>query len=192
MGARVAALLVVLLALAGCGAAGPAAPASPGLSVVHRELVQAGPYPVTVGFTEWPMRAERSLDVVFLPEPGVDRVSGTLTRVSPSGQVATLPLLRHPKMRSAYGLDIVAFREQGTWLLRFDLQGPQGPGSGVLAVDVGERPGVPVLVGWLPTLGILGVMVAAVALAWYRHRPGRRPQARSWGTAAGSGVTRGG
>ncbi len=150
------------------------------LSLVHREQVYADPYSVTVGFTEWPIFSERSLDIVFRPEPGVDQVRGTLTLTSPDGDTEVQDLVRHPKMRDAYGLDIFAFPGEGDWTLRFDLTGPDGPGSGTLVVPLGPRPGPPIILGWAPVLLILGLILAAVTLGWRRYRPGAAPQTSQW------------
>lgn len=188
--AAVTAVAAMLLALAGpvTGAApdqsvpdqSELAQSGEDLSLVHRERIDADPYTVTVGFTEWPLFDERSLDIVFRPEPGVDQVSGTLTLISPTGQESTQDLVRHPKMRDAYGLDIFAFYGEGPWTLRLDLQGPDGPGIGTLDLPIGPRPGPPILIGWIPTWLVLGLIVSGVVLAWRRYRPGLAPQARTW------------
>lgn len=52
------------------GAVDGAAPGGDAVAIVHREVVAAGPYRIDVGFTEWPLRAERSLDILFEPEGG--------------------------------------------------------------------------------------------------------------------------
>lgn len=180
--AAVALVVSAVLTLLVGAVAAPAASAQEDgpLSIVHREGLEAGPYELTVGFTEWPMAEDRSLDVVFVPEDGVDAVRGTVVLTAPSGAVTARELLRHPRMRQAHGLDVHAFAEEGRWSLRFDLEGDRGSGSGTLVVPVGPRPGPPELVGWLPTLAGTVLIVAFTAVWWRRYRRESRAESTTW------------
>lgn len=151
-----------------------------GVTIVHRERVRVGPYLVAVGFSRWPIRAERSLDIVFMPDGGIAGKHGTVTLIPPSGSEEQRPLVRHPRMRTAWGLDIVALPKQGRWTLRFEIDGPLGRGSGRLPITLLPRPGPPVLFGWLPVLLVTGGLLAAVVFAWQRTRPVRQSQTWSW------------
>ena len=51
----------------------------------HHETIQAGPYEVLVGFSEWPIRADRSLDITFEPEGGIESKSATIRITDPGG-----------------------------------------------------------------------------------------------------------
>lgn len=170
--AATAALVTVLV--------GPTASAVEPVSVMHRELAQVGPYVVEVGFSEWPIRAERSLDIVFAPEGGIAGKSGTLTLIAPTGAEEPVRLVRHPRARAFWGLDIVALPEPGRWSLRFAISGPEGQGVGRLPITLLERPGPPVLVGWLPALALTAAMTAAVWIAWRRVRPATAAETWSW------------
>lgn len=168
------ALALALLLPAGVAGAAPA------VRVVHSEVVEVGPYTLQVGFSEWPMRAERSLDIVFQPEGGIEGRSGSVTLAAPSGEEEQRRLVRHPRMREAWGLDIIALGEQGPWTLRFDLDGPLGPGAGALPIELLARPGPPLALGSLPTLTAGLAMVVALAVAWRRVEPARRPESSAW------------
>ena len=151
------------------------------IAVVHEEQVQVGPYALTVGFSRWPLNADRSLDIIFTPAGGIEGLSGTLTMVGPSGSEQSQSLARHPRMRSVWGLDVVALPEEGPWSLVFTINGPQGQGVGRLVpLAVGARPGPDLALSWavglLPLVGLIGLGV----VAWIRVRPGRRADAWSW------------
>lgn len=151
-----------------------------GVTVVHRETVRVGPYPVAVGFSRWPIRAERSLDIVFMPDGGIAGKHGTVTLIPPSGDEERLTLVRHPRMRTVWGLDVVALPEQGRWTMRFQIDGPLGRGDGRLPVVLLPRPGPPVLVGWIPVLLVTGGLLAAILFAWRHARPVRQSETWSW------------
>ena len=149
----------------------PAAAYSP-VRVVHTERVQAGPYTIDVGFSVWPLRALQSLDFTFRPSGGIEDKSGTLTRISPGGaHDETTPLVRHPRQRDVWGLDIAALDADGDWTFRFAVDGPAGSGSGEIAgLAVLEQPGPPLWLSWsiggIPFI----VLVATIMVGWYRAR----------------------
>jgi hypothetical protein len=175
--------LVICIALALCLAIPGEAAAQggpPAVSVIHSETIRVGPYPVTVGFSEWPVHAERSLDIIFVPAGGIAGKTGTVTLIGPSGGAETLRLVRHPRMRAAWGLDIIALPEQGRWTLRLQLDGPEGSGAGQLPVTLLERPGPPAIIGWIPALLVTGCLIALLGVAWRRGRPARQRETWSW------------
>jgi hypothetical protein len=174
-------IIQLALALIILGAAATPALAAEPIAIVHEEQVQAGPYSLTVGFSRWPLNADRSLDMLFTPAGGIAGLSGTLTLVSPSGLEEQMPLARHPRQRSVWGLDVVALPEAGPWSLVFTIDGPQGQGVGRLApLTLGERPGPDIALSWaiglLPLFGLVGLVV----VAWLKVRPGRRADTWSW------------
>jgi hypothetical protein len=147
---------------------------------VHQETIDAGPYLIDIGFTEWPLRAERSLDIVFHAREGIAGKQGTVTLVAPSGWSEETLLVRHPRQREDWGFDVIALPEEGEWTFRFAVDGPLGIGAGTLTVPVGPRPGPPELVGWLPPLAVAAAMTAAVIYGWRRVSPARQPETWSW------------
>jgi hypothetical protein len=174
-------IISLAFALALVLAAAPVALAAEGVATIHEEVVAAGPYSITVGFSRWPLNADRSLDILFTPAGGIEGLSGTVTLVSPAGVEETMPLARHPRMRSVWGLDVIALPEAGPWSLVFAIDGPGGPGVGRLApLMLGERPGPGLALSWavglLPLIGLAGL----VGVAWARVRPGRRPDTWRW------------
>lgn len=146
----------------------PAAAADPLDYVVHTEHIQVGPYPVTVGFTVWPLRAMQSLDFTFEPDGGIADKYGTLTTIAPDGQAEVDRLSRHPRNREVWGLDVESLNTSGTWTLRFTIDGPQGEGTGDLAVDVLNQPGPPLGLSWLVGLTPLALTMAFLVVVWIR------------------------
>ncbi len=154
----------------------PAAAYAP-VGIVHTERVQAGPYTVTVGFSEWPLRAMQSLDFTFAPDGGVAGKSGTLTLDGPGldADDRETPLSRHPRKRDVWGLDVQALPEPGKWNFTFDIDGHAGHGRGTLRdVSVLSQPGPPLSVSWavcaLPPAG----MLAYLAAGWRRNKPSEK------------------
>jgi len=160
-------------------AAAPAMAYAP-VDIVHTEHVQAGPYGITVGFSVWPIRAMQSLDFTFLPDGGIAGKSGSLTLNGPGvkSDEHVTPLVRHPRKRGSWGLDVKAFNAPGTYSFGFAVDGPLGPGQGTLSgVRILNQPGPPLALSWLVgALPFIGLVVF-LAVAWRRIKPGRRPLA---------------
>ncbi|SES30943.1 hypothetical protein [Lentzea albida] len=164
-----------LLALAGTaalllGLTAPALAFEP-VNVVHTEKVQAGPYDLTIGFSTWPVKAMQSLDFTFAPENGIEGKKGTLTLYREGVEADDSPLARHPRKREVWGLDIFALPEQGTWTMKFDVEGPEGTGTGELKnLAVMEQPGPPMGLSWaISTIPLFG-LIALIVIAWRRTR----------------------
>jgi hypothetical protein len=172
---RTAAALVAVVAT--LGVAAPAL-AYPPVDIVHTEQVAVGSYQLTVGFSTWPIRAMRSLDFTFVPDGGIAGKSGTLGIASGEfqGHGRQSRLVRHPRERDAWGLDVLALDHPGNYSFRFTIDGPQGHGEGTLTgVPVLSQPGPPLAISW--TVGSLpGVaLIVLIAVAWRRTRPAKRP-----------------
>jgi hypothetical protein len=119
----------------------------------------------------------QSLDFTFAPDGGLTGKSGTLSMTRPgmkSGMRGVSALSRHPRERSVWGLDIRSLSTAGQWSFTFDINGPQGQGTGTLNnITVLEQPGPPLALSWtLCALPVLG-LIAFLAVAWRRHRPSR-------------------
>ncbi|MFJ4657113.1 hypothetical protein ACIP5Y_38100 [Nocardia sp. NPDC088792] len=156
-------------------ATGTAAAYQP-VDIVHTEHVQAGPYNLTLGFSQWPLRAMQSLDFTFIPDGGIDDKSGTLTTVEPDGKIRHAdPLSRHPRKRDVWGLDVRSLDTQGDWIFRFAIDGPLGHGEGQLTnLTVLKQPGPPLGLSWaISTLPLLG-LIAFLTYVWRRTRPASR------------------
>lgn len=150
----------------------------------HHTMVQAGPYPVEVGFSEWPVYAERAIDITFMPAGGIADKTATLALVRPGAEDASHrlggELGRHPRQREYWGLDLIAFPAEGEWTLTLTVDGPAGSGETTFALPVGPRPGPPPLPMWL--LGILPAvgLIALIVAGWRRVRPDRTADAAAW------------
>jgi hypothetical protein len=170
---RIAVVLAGVVVLLGLGTP---AMAYPPVEVVHTERVQAGPYAITVGFSTWPIRAMRSLDFTFAPDGGIAGRSGFMAIVPPGGRGHIQPLVRHPRERDVWGLDVASIDTAGVYAFRFSVDGPQGHGEGALrGVQVLSQPGPPLALSWtVASLPLVG-LVALIVVAWRRVRPGRQP-----------------
>jgi MFS family permease len=148
----------------------------------HHETIQAGPYTVLVGFSEWPMRAERSLDITFEPEGGIADKSATLRLTDAQGEVYESGALgRHPRMREMWGLDLIALPTAGDWTIELTVEGPEGSGAATLSgIPVGERPGPPPLPFWIVAALPLLFLLALGVRGWRAVRPGKTPEAHAW------------
>jgi hypothetical protein len=150
--------------------------------IKHRETVQVGAYQLELGFSQYPIRAERSLDITFTPEGGIEGKSGTIKYTSPSGEKSPeIKLVRFPKNRQIWGLDLTTLPKKGTWNLEFTINGKQGKGVGNLKLEVLERPAGPsvALTQPLGLIPILAVLILATR-AWLRVHPTRHAEANGW------------
>ena len=69
-----------------------------------------------------------------------------------------------------------SFDTDGTWKLRFEVDGPQGAGTGDVAIDVLKQPGPPLELSWAIGLLPLGLAVAFYVAVWVRTgSPTKRP-----------------
>lgn len=165
--------ITALLAVAGLVVGSGTAVAYPPVETVHTETVQAGPYTMTIGFSRWPLRAMQSLDFSFVPADGIAGKSGTLTKINPEGREnRPQPLARHPRAREVWGLDIYSLPREGSWTLRFTVDGPQGQGVGETTVEVLEQPGPPMGLSWaISTIPLVGLIVFLVVVWRHNRRP---------------------
>ena len=148
----------------------------------HHETIQAGPYVVLVGFSEWPIRAERSLDITFDPEGGIEGKSATIRITDPYSDWYEVGALgRHPSQRELWGLDLIALPSSGNWSIELTVDGPQGSGTGELTgIPVGERPGPPPAPMWLIAALPLIFLLWLGVRGWRQVRPGQTREARAW------------
>ncbi len=162
---------------------------------VHTENVKVGPYNVTVGFSRWPVQADKSLDFTFSPEGGIADKTGTITLLPPTNGKKvdvegnslelTSPLSRYARDRNIWGIDVTSLPAEGQWKFQFEIDGPQGKGIGSLDVVLLPRPAfLPPFINWsiglLPCIGI----IALVSVAWRRAKTGKRKETWSWGETA--------
>jgi hypothetical protein len=186
---RTAAAAVIVLA-----GASPALAESGPIDIVHSERIELGDSTMTVSFSQWPLRADRSLDFTFAPAEGIRGRSATLRAIGPSGQPAGtlgqigavddsagwLPLPRHPRDRSVWGLDVVSLPEEGTWRFELAVKGPEGTSTGSLPIEVGPQPGPPYALSWTVAMLPWLVLVPLLVLGWMRTRPIRLRGTRAW------------
>jgi len=164
----ITALVTTVLSLIGASPAMAYAP----VNIVHTERVQAGPYPVTIGFSTWPIRAMQSVDYTFMPDGGITGKTGSLLLDGPGvkSDEHVRPLVHHPRKPDSWGLDVKALNAPGTYTFGFAIDGPQGHGQGTLnGVQVLNQPGPPLALSWfvgtLPFIGLLHFPNAGVTNA---------------------------
>ena len=158
-------------------------PAAAHAPETHHLTVQAGPYPVEVGFSAWPLVAERSFDITFTPADGIEGKQATIDLAGPNGPERRISgtLGRHPRQRDVWGLDLISLSDPGPWTMDLAIEGPLGPGRATIGpIDVGLRPGPPPLPMYLIALIPFLAIVAAIVVAWRRVRPGSTPEATAW------------
>ncbi len=153
------------------------------LETQHLETLRVGPYTLNVGFSEFPMRAERSADITLRPEGGIVGKTGSYKLITPKGEVVEEnPFLPHfPRDRTVWGFDSLALPDQGQWIFEITVKGSAGTHTARLPIEVGERPAGPPsnLIMALATLPILAVLVLAIR-SWWRVRPLRHTESRAW------------
>jgi hypothetical protein len=158
--------------------------------IKHQEIVQAGPYRVVVGFSEWPMQAERSLHITFTPDGGIQGLKGVRKFIPAGGlseaQQGIYPfdarLLRFTRDQSVWGDDDISFASPGARTLEISIDGPKGKGVGRLEnLDVGERPAGPPasLIYALALIPLLALLVIS-ARSWRQVRPAQRIETHAW------------
>jgi hypothetical protein len=148
--------------------------------IVHTTTVPIGNQRLLVGFSEYPPKAERSIDLTLAPEHGIQNRSGEFKLVQPNGQVYwhSQVLPRFPRDRRVWGLDSIALPTQGNWRLEVVVK---NLGSGVIEIPVAERPEGPPnnLIYALSSLPLLALLVLGLR-AWWRVRPMQHQEAQGW------------
>jgi hypothetical protein len=150
--------------------------------IKHRETVQVGAYQLEVGFSQYPIRAERSLDMTFTPVGGIKGKSGTVKlTLENSKDTIEQDLMRFTKNRSIWGYDLISIPKKGTWNLEFTINGKQGKGVGNLKLKILERPAGPSVALTQP-LGLIPILAVLILVtrAWLRVRPLRHGEANRW------------
>jgi hypothetical protein len=153
------------------------------IELAHTETVQIGPYTMKIGFSRWPVLAQQSLDVVFIPEGGIEEKTAMLTVSDPAGNfwAEAFILPRFPRDRSIWGLDITAFAVEGQHKFKLELDGPKGKATGELdVVMLPPPPFLPTLVSWVIGLSPFIITLGVVLTAWFRVRPGKRENTWVW------------
>lgn len=149
----------------------------------HHETLLAGPYTVVVGFSEWPIRAERSIDITFMPGGGIAGKTATIEITDPAGDWYEIgPLGRHPRQREVWGLDLIALPAPGDWTIKLTIDGPLGQGIGTLTgIPVTDRPGPPLWPMWLIAALPLIFLIWLGVRGWRAIRPRQSAWTQSWG-----------
>ncbi len=144
----------------------------------HTETLMVGKTKVIIGFNEYPLQAERSLDLTFNPEGGISNKKGAIEFIRPNGEkwfTTTLP--RYTRDRSVWGFDNQAFPTQGQWTMKININGSVAS----IPLTVDARPVGPSsnLIITLALIPILAVFTLAIR-AWKWVRPLRHLESRTW------------
>ncbi len=146
--------------------------------IKHSQSLMVGNTKVMVGFSEYPLQAERSLDLTFNPEGGIVGKDGKIQFIQPNGEkwfASKLP--RYTRDRNLWGFDNQAFPTQGTWGMEIKINGSLA----TMPLEVGARPVGPPnnLIIALALLPILAVFMLVIR-AWVKVRPLRHIESRTW------------
>ncbi len=164
--------MIALLISSLCGV-GLAAP------LKHTQQLELDGFQITVGFTEWPLQAERSLDMTFNPEGGIAGKAVLARFVKPDGTQwgEARPLPRFPRDRTMWGYDSAALPIEGNWRLELSV----GNQKAMLPLTVLERPAGPPgnLITALAMIPVLAVFMLALR-AWLRVKPLRQLESKNW------------
>jgi hypothetical protein len=132
-------------------------------------------------FSEWPIQAERSLDILFVPEGGIEGKSGSFTWDGP-GVEWTEDLMRFPRLRSVWGMDVRSIQPEGEWRIKFMLDGPAGQAEGwTQPFTLLPPPGPPKWISWSIGALPLFALIALIVIGWRRVRPARLAETYTWG-----------
>ncbi len=142
---------------------------------MHNQIIQVGSRKVTVHFTDYPVRAERSLHITFQPEGGIEGLKATGQFIGSSN---AFPLSRFPSNRKVWGFDNIAFNSPGKRVFELNIQ---GVGKGRIEFIVGERPTGPnsSIIYALGVLPVLAVFLLAIR-SWLRVQPAKQRETYHW------------
>ena len=135
--------------------------------------VVVGPYVMAVEHSEFPMRAEKSVEWVFHPEGGMEGMSGRWRLVQANGMHKFGDELRtYPSVRDGWGLLGRGVHAPGEWYWEIELDGPLGRHMGRSDTFwVLDPPALPLWLGWaiglFPLYGVI----------WFSLRERRRVRA---------------
>lgn len=173
--------LLLALALSGCAPV-QTSPENANLAFTpaHTAHLRVGLRDVVVQFSDWPLRARKSLDIVFAPSGGSTRgLQGRLALIRPDGEIdtATGYLPRFVRDKRFWGLDSQAMDRPGRWQLSLTIVQQ----TGTLPLQVGPAPAGPPS-GLISALAVLplALLLGLSMRAWWRVRPLRQLDSRSW------------
>lgn len=169
-GLNVAAACIALLLLAA-----PAQALAHDGAAMQEEQVGAGPYTLTVRFFSTP-QAGQELHLVVVPHSARNEAVTVQVRAQPGTGVSATPVRARmtpdADTMGGWGADLPV-PVTGTWVLIFEVNGPQGAATGRLPIAVAAPGAIPLPVGWAlgltPLVGLL-----AFGIAQYRWLRARR------------------
>jgi hypothetical protein len=152
--------------------------------VAYTEVVQVGPVQTMVDFSEWPVVAQKSLQIVVAPAGGIAGKSATLTMVPKrgvKGHMEIYKLQTYPGIPNAWTLNLEGIPGQGEWTFRVEITGADGTWSAALQpVEVAPPPSVPKWSGWLLALTPVLLFSGFVGLELIRYPKRARANGNAW------------
>ncbi len=141
----------------------------------YEQIIKVGTRNVTVRFSDYPVRAERSLNITFSPEGGIAGLTATGKFVDRTSEFS---LDRFPSNRKVWGFDDISFKQPGKRTFELSIA---GIGKGRLEFTVGERPAGPSseLIYALGIMPILALFVLAIR-AWRKVQPAKQTETYNW------------
>ncbi|MFB9991926.1 hypothetical protein ACFFLM_08110 [Deinococcus oregonensis] len=146
----------------------------------HTELLTVGSHTIRFSFSDYPIQAQRSLDIVYAPTSGkITNLKGHYRLIRPNGSVDSelnfLP--RYPRDNQFWGLDSIALKEEGLWKFEITLNGI----TRALPLEVGPPPNGPpasliMMIAMIPLVTLFGLVTAS----WRRTQPVSIPLSQTW------------
>lgn len=139
--------------------------------------VNAGPYPLTVNLYKYPPQAGFAMPFAVAPQQPVD---GTLTysiTTYPHTDEAATPIRASftPDSNVRNGIQGEAeITVQGLWDMEITVNGPQGPGTTTVPLDVVVPLAIPLWLGWL--VGLIPLYGLLALLLFQRSKKNRQAQ----------------
>ncbi len=129
--------------------------------------VNAGPYPLHIIIWGNPVRTQHNASVEIVPGGGVKRDDLKVQAVlmpAPGTAASIIPLPVRPSDSNTTSLIAqIAPQERGTFILRLNVSGPEGNGTGDVSFPVQGPPAIPAWLGWL--IGLLPLAGLALFVA---------------------------
>lgn len=164
--------ILILALLLAASLPGSALAHPEGQSPLRSDILQVGPYTLTIEYNTWPVRQHASLEMIIKPSGGLAGKRAWL-RITPEAEFrSSIPMSQlrtYPGVEDGWVIHLVEPFPAGQRLMEFKVSGPEGEAIGrYTGYQVAEPPLLPLWAGWLIGLTPL------YGLVWFGYREYRR------------------